>query len=168
MDLEDKYEKHLNDTITYLKSKQNKSVQDLSNILENFSQKYDYERQEMLYYTDKKNFMTYLTDILFFLKTIKSNGLPEYDQIKKLIFPVNMEEHTNFTTESFIEFVNPSLDATSTSIQATDSVLRYFQTTVLNYYRENGLFGETDDATHNSFLAKITKRNSNVSSIKVE
>lgn len=57
LDLEDKYEKHLNDTITYLKSKQNKSVQDLSNILENFSQKYDYERQEMLYYTDKKNFM---------------------------------------------------------------------------------------------------------------
>lgn len=116
---------------------------------------------------DNKNFMTHLTDILFFLKTIKNNGLPEYDQIKKLIFPVNMEEHTNFTTESFIEFVNPSLDATSTSIQATDSVLRYFQTTVLNYYRENGFINSKDTvATDNSFLAKITKRNSNVSIMK--
>jgi len=118
--------------------------------------------------TDKKEFMLYLTDILFFLKTIKNNGLPEYDQIKKLIFPVNMEDHTNFTIDSFIEFINPSLKATSTSIQATDSVLRYFETTVLNYYKENGLFGETTVATDNSFLAKITKRNSNVSSIKVE
>lgn len=118
--------------------------------------------------TDKKNFMMYLTDILFFLKTIKNNGLPEYDQIKKLIFPVNMEDHTNFTIDSFIEFVNPNLNADSTSIQTTDSVLRYFETTVLNYYKENGLFGETTVATDNSFLAKITKRNSNVSSIKVE
>ena len=115
---------------------------------------------------NNRNFMTNLTKILFFLNRIKSNGLPEYDQIKKLIFPVNMEDHTNFTIDSFIEFVNPSLDATSTSIQATDSVLRYFQTTVLNYYRENGFFGETDDATYNSFLAKITKRTSNVSIMK--
>ena len=118
---------------------------------------------------DNKNFMRYLTEILFFLKQMKSKGLPEYDQIKKLIFPVNMEDHTEYSTDSFIEFINPSLNKDSVSIQTTDSVLRYFETTVLNYYRENGFINSKDNvATANSFLAKITKRTSNVSNIKVK
>lgn len=116
---------------------------------------------------DNKKFMRDLTEILFFLKRIKINGLPEYDQIKKLIFPVNMEDHTEYSTDSFIEFINPSLNKDSVSIQTTDSVLRYFETTVLNYYRENSFINSKDTvATHNSFLAKITKRTSNVSIMK--
>lgn len=116
---------------------------------------------------DNKNFMENLTKILYFLKTIKSKDLPEYDQIKKLIIPVNMEDYTEYSTNSFIELINPSLKVDSVSIETTDSVLRYFETTVFDYYRDNNLINTKDNnKTYDSFLAKITKRNSNVSMIK--
>ena len=118
---------------------------------------------------DNRNFMKNLTEILYFLKKIKIEDLPEYDQIKKLIFPVNMEDFTEYSTDSFIELINPSLKVDSVSIETTDSVLRYFETTVFDYYIDNNLINTNDNddnKTYDSFLAKITKRNSNVSMIK--
>lgn len=120
--------------------------------------------------TKSGTFIVHLTTILTFLKNIKN--LPEYDQIKKLIFPVKMENHSEFSTDSFIEYIDVKKDISG---QLSENVLQYFKTTVLHYYKDNNLIIENDtekiktkeekDVIHNSFLAKITKRKSNVSTI---
>ena len=126
--------------------------------------------------TKSGTFIVHLTTILTFLKNIKN--LPEYDQIKKLIFPVKMENHTEFSTDSFIEYIDVK-DEKGISDQLSENVLQYFKTTVLHYYKDNNLIIENDtekiendtekDVIHSSiqssFLAKITKRKSTVSTI---
>jgi hypothetical protein len=113
--------------------------------------------------SNNSQFIKHLTTILNFLNAIKN--LPEYDQIKKLIFPVKMENHTEFTTDSFIEYINKNC----INDQLSENVLQYFKTTVLDYYIDNNLIAKKKDTNtievHNSFLSKITKRNSNISTI---
>lgn len=121
--------------------------------------------------TKSGTFIVHLTTILTFLKNIKN--LPEYDQIKKLIFPVN----TEFSTDSFIEYINVTdVKDEGISDQLSENVVQYFKTTVLEYYKDNNLIIEKDtkkdtendtkkDVIYNSFLAKITNRKSPVSTI---
>ena len=68
-----------------------------------------------------------------------------------------MENHTEFTTDSFIEYINQK----GVNDQLSENVLQYFKTTVLDYYIDNNLIAKKKDTdtneVHNSFLSKITK-----------
>lgn len=113
---------------------------------------------------------TNLNDIFKFLKEI--TNLPEYDEVKKLIFPLEMNHYTNYSTDSYLNLVNDSLKNNHPDIPTTERIIKYFSETVIGNYKERNLLVFDDKnaidnlKTYNGFLSKITKRMSNVSVMK--
>ena len=121
--------------------------------------------------TTETTIKTNLKGILEFLKEI--TNLPEYDEVKKLIFPLEMNNYTNYSTDTYLNLVYDSLKTNSQlDIPTTERIITYFSETVIGNYKERNLLVFDDKnaidklKTYNGFLSKITKRMSNVSVMK--
>lgn len=61
-------------------------------------------------------FFNELQSINIELRKIRDNYLPEYEQLKALIYPLDMKEHSKYSTEEFVNIPQPSTTIKDVSI----------------------------------------------------
>lgn len=107
-------------------------------------------------------FFDELQSINIELRKIRDNYLPEYGQLKSVIYAIDMKEHTKYSTEEFINIPQPA-----TTIKDV-SILEYFLKVKLSHI-QNGVIISDDELDRKAeqinedaslILTRISKRTS--------